>query len=77
MTRRASFSASTGGSVSVLVDGRRWSGSPGAVPLSPHSEIVLEVGPYVPPRSVYTFPLGTRSGGIFQAGWRCVSSAAL
>jgi hypothetical protein len=58
-TRLASFSASAGGSVSVFVDGRRWSGSPGAVPLRPHSEIVLEVGPYVPPHSVYTFPLGT------------------
>jgi len=58
-TRLASFSASAGGSVSVFVDGRRWSGSPGAVPLRPHSEIVLEVGPYVPPHSVYAFPLGT------------------
>ena len=36
---------------------------PGAVGLaafrsSTHSEIVLEVGPYVPPHSRYTFPPG-------------------
>ena len=59
-TRRlASFSASAGGSVSVFVDGRRWDGSPGSVPLGRHSEIVLEVGPYVPPHHAYTFPPGT------------------
>jgi hypothetical protein len=57
--RLASFSASAGGSVSVFVDGRRWAGSPGNVALRPHSEIVLEVGPYVPPHHAYTFPPGT------------------
>jgi hypothetical protein len=57
--RLASFSASAGGSVSVFVDGRRWAGSPGNVALRPHSEIVLEVGPYVPPHHAYTFPSGT------------------
>lgn len=57
--RLASFSASAGGSVSVFVDGRRWNGSPGEVPLRRHSEIVLEVGPYVPPHHAYTFPPGT------------------
>ena len=31
-------------------------GSPGRVPLTRHAEIVLEVGPYVPPHSAYTFP---------------------
>ena len=35
---------------------RRWRGSPSAVTLEPHSEIVLEVGPYVPPHRSYTFP---------------------
>jgi hypothetical protein len=54
--RLASFSASPGTGVSVFVDGRRWSGPPGAVPLTKHSEIVLEVGPHVPPHSAYTFP---------------------
>jgi hypothetical protein len=43
----------------VYVDGKPWSGSPENVPLSPHAEIVLEVGPHVPPHSSYTFPPGT------------------
>jgi hypothetical protein len=56
-TRRlASFSASSGARVAVFVNGRRWRGSPGAVTLAPHSEIVLEVGPYVPPHRSYNVP---------------------
>jgi hypothetical protein len=55
-TRLASFRA---GTVAVFVDGRRWRGPPTAVPLTPHAEIVLEVGPHVPPHSSYTFPSGT------------------
>lgn len=58
-TRLASFSAAPGRTVEVFVDGRRWPGAPGAVPLKRHAEIVLEVGPYVPPHSSYTFPPGT------------------
>jgi hypothetical protein len=59
-TRRlASFAAVTGTGVAVFVDGRRWRGSPGGVPLALHSEIVLEIGPYVPPHRSYTFPPGT------------------
>jgi hypothetical protein len=58
-TRRlAWFSASRGARVVVFVNGRRWPGSPSAVTLEPHSEIVLEVGPYVPPHRSYTFPPG-------------------
>ncbi len=57
--RVASFSAPPGGQVRVFVDGRRRRGSAAAVPLRPHSEIVLEVGPYVPPHSSYTFPPGS------------------
>lgn len=57
--RVASFSTPPGGGVRVFVDGRPWSRSPGRVPLRAHSEIVLEVGPYVPPHSSYTFPPGT------------------
>jgi hypothetical protein len=57
--RLASFSAGQGQSVRVFVDGRPRSGRPGAVPLSAHSEIVLEVGPHVPPHSSYTFPPGS------------------
>jgi hypothetical protein len=59
-TRRlASFSAPGGAQVAVFVDGRRWRGPPGSVPLSRHAEIVLEVGPHVPPHPAYTFPPGT------------------
>jgi hypothetical protein len=57
--RLASFSAGAGRRVRVYVDGRPRSGAPGAVPLSAHSEIVLEVGPHVPPHSAYTFPPGS------------------
>jgi hypothetical protein len=58
-TRRlASFSASAGGRVVVFVNGRRWQGAQGRVPLARHAEIVLEVGPYVPPHRSYTFPPG-------------------
>jgi len=57
--RLASFSASPGASVEVFVNGRRWVGPPGEVAMRPHSEIVLEVGPHVPPHKAYTFPPGT------------------
>jgi hypothetical protein len=57
--RLASFAAPAGDSVAVFVDGRRWPGSPGRVPLRRHAEIVLEVGSYVPPHPGYTFPPGT------------------
>jgi hypothetical protein len=57
--RLASFRAAAGTEVAVFVGGRRWTGPPGAVPLRPHAEIVLEVGPYVPPHRTYTFPPGT------------------
>ena len=57
--RLASFSAPAGRPVAVFVDGRPWNGSPGSVPLAVHSEIVLEVGPHVPPHVSYTFPPGT------------------
>lgn len=57
--RLGSFAAPGHTRVAVFVDGRRWRGSPGSVPLRPHSEIVLEVGPYVPPHTAYTFPPGT------------------
>jgi hypothetical protein len=47
------------GPVSVFVGGHRRSGSPGGVPLARHAEIVLEVGPHVPPHPAYHFPPGT------------------
>ncbi len=55
-TRLAQFPAAAGTHVAVFVDGRSRSGSPLGVPLRNHSEIVLEVGPHVPPHSSYTFP---------------------
>ncbi len=56
--RLAAFLAPAGTEVSVFVNGRRWRAAPGGVPLVRHWEIVLEVGPYVPPHSSYTFPPG-------------------
>jgi len=58
-TRLTSFSAPAGTSVTVFVDGERWAGAPAAVPLTRHAEIVLEVGPRVPPHPSYAFPAGT------------------
>jgi hypothetical protein len=51
-TRLASFS----GPVRAFVGGRAWPGDPRAVPLSPHAEIVVELGGYVPPHARYLFP---------------------
>ena len=56
--RLCSFQAASGARVSVFVNGKRWRGAPGGVPLLAHAEIVLEVGPYVPPHVSYTFPTG-------------------
>jgi len=58
-TRLASFRATMGNRVAIFIDGRAWHGTPDAVPLTPHAEIVLEVGPHVPPHSSYTFPPGS------------------
>jgi hypothetical protein len=46
------------GSVRAYVDGRRWSGRLGQIPLRPHAEIVLELGAFVPPHPRYGFPPG-------------------
>lgn len=56
--RLASFSAPARAHVSVFIDGRRWHGAPRAVRLRRHAEIVLEVGPYVPPHRSFAFPPG-------------------
>lgn len=58
-SRLASFSAPFGHRVIAFVNGRRWHGRPGSVPLLKHAEIVVEVGPLVPPHTSYTFPPGT------------------
>jgi hypothetical protein len=46
------------GAVRAFVDGTRWPEASGTVPLTYHSEIVLEVGPYVPPHRSFAFPPG-------------------
>jgi hypothetical protein len=46
------------GPVTVFVGGREHPGPPGEVPLTRHAEIVLEVGPHVPPHPAYHFPPG-------------------
>jgi hypothetical protein len=59
-TRLAGFSATHGARVQAFVDGRRWSGDPRTIPVGHHAEIVLELGPHVPPHRSYTFPPTTR-----------------
>ena len=56
--RLASFTAPKADQIRAYVDGRRWRGPVARVPLRVHSEIVLEVGAYVPPHAAYTFPPG-------------------
>lgn len=51
-TQVASF---TGGHALTFVDGRPWHGDPSALPLTSGAEIVVEIGPYVPPHHRYTF----------------------
>jgi hypothetical protein len=58
-TRIASF---TGGRVRVYVNGHRSSVSPRAVPLTRDAEIVLEVGPHVPPHRRFVFPAQPPAG---------------
>jgi hypothetical protein len=57
--RLASFTASGRHQVVTYVGGRRRRGAPGSLPLTRHAEIVLEVGPPVPPHAGYTFPPGS------------------
>lgn len=44
------------GRVRAYVNGRRVEGPPQDIPLRRHDQIVLQVGPYVPPHPSYTFP---------------------
>jgi hypothetical protein len=44
------------GTVAAWVGGRRWNGDVRAIPLRRHSEIVLEVGGYIPPHAFFLFP---------------------
>lgn len=54
-TRIASFS---GGPVRVYIDGHRRRIAPRRIVLTQHAEIVLEVGPYVPPHREFVYPPG-------------------
>ena len=56
--RLGTFPAPGHTTVAVFVDGRRRYQPPGEVSLTPHAEIVLEVGPHVPPHTSYTFAPG-------------------
>jgi hypothetical protein len=46
------------GRVLAFVDGRPWTGAPGAIPLRRHAQIVLELGGSLPPHRVYRFADG-------------------
>ncbi len=46
------------GPVRAYLGGVRWTGTPGAIPLTRHAEIVLEVGRAIPPHRTYLFPPG-------------------
>jgi hypothetical protein len=47
------------GRVRVYVDGHARPGLPETAPLRRHAEVVVEVGPYVPPHPAYHFPPGS------------------
>lgn len=46
------------GRVRAFVGGQPWSREAGRIPLTPHAEIVLELGAFVPPHRRYVFPPG-------------------
>jgi hypothetical protein len=56
--RLGGFQAPGGTAVVAFVDGRRWGADPRAIPLRRHAQIVLELGPLVPPHAAYLFPRG-------------------
>jgi hypothetical protein len=53
--RLAAFRATT---TTAFVDGRRRPGPVGRIRLRRHAEIVIEIGPHVPPHAAYRFPPG-------------------
>lgn len=57
--RAGPFAAGRGDRVRVYTSARQRPGDPATVPLTVHGEIVVEVGPRVPPHTAYTFPPGT------------------
>src|SRR5919201_3582426 len=57
-TRLAGFSTRRGAPVRAYVAGRPWQGPPGAIPLTRHAPIVLELGRFVPPHRSFRFRSG-------------------
>ncbi len=55
-TRLAGFRAGAGPGVRAWIGGRRWRGDVRRIPLARHAQVVIEIGPYVPPHSRFTFP---------------------
>jgi hypothetical protein len=55
-TRLAGFSTRRDAPVRAYVAGRRWRGRLGAIPLRRHTQIVLELGRFVPPHRSFRFP---------------------
>jgi hypothetical protein len=58
-TRLAGFSTRRSAPVRAYVAGWRWRGRLGAIPLTWHAQIVLELGRFVPPHRSFRFPRGT------------------
>jgi hypothetical protein len=58
LRRLAGFYAVGSERVRAWVNGRRWRSDPGAIPLRPHDEIVLELGGFVEPHASYRFRKG-------------------
>lgn len=57
-TRLAGFRAVAGERVRAYVAGRQWRGDIRAIPLTVHAQVVLQLGPYIPPHPSYHFPKG-------------------
>jgi hypothetical protein len=55
-TRLAGFSTRRSAPVHAYVAGRRWRGRLGAIPLTRHAQIVLELGRFVSPHRSFRFP---------------------
>ena len=57
-TRLAGFRTTASKPVRAYVGGDEWHGSLAAIPLRRHAEIVLEVGPFIPPHRSFLFRPG-------------------
>ena len=57
-TRLAGFATTPARPVRAYVGGRPWRGALGAIPLTRHAQVVLELGPYIAPHRAYLFRPG-------------------